>query len=71
MATTGSGANVPDAIEPLRNLQELLDLISNTPGAILYRDYDRWRALVPERSGLILGVNGSNLPEWIDPSSVL
>ena len=46
-------------------LQRLLDMISDQPGAILYRADDRWRALVPDRPGLVLTLNERRMPAWL------
>lgn len=53
--------------DPFAILQELLDLISDEPGAILYRGPQQWEALLPEApaSTLILGPDG--LPIWDPP----
>lgn len=54
--------------DPLIILQTLLDLISAEPGAILYRDKDRWRALLPGAIGQVLTLNDVLMPSWQDLS---
>lgn len=50
--------------DPFAILQLLLDVLSDEPGAILYRGADMWEALPPENPGdaLIIGPHG--FPIW-------
>jgi hypothetical protein len=53
-------------------IQNLLDTISTTVGAVLYRDINAngWQALAPGTAGQLLKTNGtSNTPEWATISS--
>jgi hypothetical protein len=49
-------------------LQGLLDVLSQTPGAIIYRDVDGWKALQPGSVGQVLTLNSELLPEWQTPT---
>lgn len=53
--------------EPLAALRRLLDVLSQTPGAILYRGPDRWQALEPGNVGDILELDENRLPRWRTP----
>lgn len=53
---------------PPRALQELLDLISDQPGAILYRGPNRWEAVTPNNIGDQLTLSADLLPVWLPPS---
>lgn len=54
--------------DPFAILQLLLDILSQQPGAIIYRGPDMWEALHPgpELSTLIIGPDG--LPIWDPPT---
>lgn len=54
-----------DTSDPTALIQLMLDIISDQPGAILYRDNDRWKALMPTTPGYILTLNESLMPEWM------
>lgn len=54
--------------DPYNLLQQLLDVLSQTPGAIIYRDIDGWKALEPTQAGDVLTLNNDLLPEWQAPS---
>lgn len=46
------------------NPQYLLDLIDNTPGALLFRDTTGWQGLAPGTDGYILTMHGG-VPLWL------
>lgn len=50
--------------EPFAALQEMLDLLSTTPGAIIYRHADGWRALEPAQPGYVLRLDSERYPYW-------
>lgn len=41
-----------------------LDVFSQTPGAILYRGPEGWRALEPGTPGQVLAIGDDRLPYW-------
>lgn len=51
-------------------LQQLLDVIGNTPGAILVRGPERWIALQPGPEGWVLAIGPGAVPEWTDPATL-
>lgn len=53
-----------------QRIQEALDVLSQTPGAILYRDEDRWRALEPTQVGDVLALDTDLLPGWFPPDQL-
>src|SRR5690606_12869055 len=53
--------------EPFEALQRMLDLLSTTPGAIVYRHPDGWRALEPGPIGYVLKLDNDRLPYWAPP----
>lgn len=56
-----------DEFTTTAQVQQCLDLISDTPGAILVRGPDRWIGLVPDHPGQILVADENGMPQWIDP----
>lgn len=56
--------------EVYATLQEFLDVLSQTPGAIIYRGADSWEALEPGPVGYILSLNASQIPYWRDPATL-
>lgn len=67
LATKRGTATVTLPTEPFEAIQRMLDLLSTTPGAIIYRAPDGWRALEPGPMGYILHLNEARLPEWRPP----
>jgi hypothetical protein len=59
---------VTEAVNMYEQLQGLLDVLSQTPGAIIYRDVDGWKALQPGSVGQVLTLNSELLPEWQTPT---
>ena len=53
--------------DPEALLQRMLDMISNEPGSILYRDAFGWVALAPTQAGDVLVLNANKLPRWESP----
>lgn len=52
------------------SISDVLDLIGDTQGDILYRDASSWMVLAPGTSGQVLSTNGAGAnPSWITPSS--
>lgn len=67
LKTNGSGAD-PSWTAPA-NIQTLLDGISSTQGAVLYRGVSSWSALAPGTAGQFLKTNGAGFnPAWGTPS---
>lgn len=65
-ATAGTG-NVEDL-----TVSQVLDFLSSTQGAVLYRGASGWQALAVGTSGQLLTTNGAGLdPSWTTPASVL
>ena len=64
-AYTGSGSGQPtDA-----TVSAVLDTISATKGAVLYRDTSSWTALSPGTNGYVLTTGGSGAnPSWLSPN---
>lgn len=50
------------------DVSESLDALGLAPGSVLARGQDRWHALVPNQSGLVLTSVENALPEWLPPS---
>lgn len=49
---------------------DVLDMINDVHGSILYRDSADWQALAPGTSGQVLQTNGASAdPSWVTPSS--
>lgn len=60
----------PGNITLTADVQEILDQLTTTHGAIIYRDSAAWGALGPGTSGQVLQTNGANAdPSWVTPSS--
>lgn len=53
-----------------QRLREALDVLGQTPGSILYRDQDRWRALEPGNIGDVLAIDTDGMPGWFDPAEL-
>lgn len=54
-----------DGVTITADVQEILDQITTTHGAILYRDAAAWAALAPGTAGQFLKTNGAGAdPEW-------
>lgn len=51
-------------VDAAQLVQDLLNVLGSTPGMILYRDQDRWRALPPGAIGDILVLGTNYLPQW-------
>lgn len=47
-----------------QRIREGLDVLGQTPGSILYRDEDRWRALEPGEIGQVLAIDTDGMPGW-------
>lgn len=68
LQTLGAGAD-PAWASAAANIQTLLDSISSTQGAILYRGASGWVALSPGTSGQLLQTGGAGAnPSWITAS---
>lgn len=52
------------------DLQRLLDSLSQTPGSILYRDDNAWKALPPGEIGQVLAIDNNLRPYWAWPSEL-
>lgn len=62
---TPSG-NIADGITISANVQAILDVISSTQGAILYRGATEWEALAAGTPGYVLSTNGPGVdPSWV------
>lgn len=58
--------NIADGVTISANTQAILDVISSTQGAILYRGATEWEALAPGTAGQILQTGGAGAdPSWI------
>lgn len=51
-------------------IREGLDVLGQTPGSILYRDADRWRALEPGNPGEVLAIDVDGMPGWFPPDQL-
>lgn len=51
-------------------LQNLLDVLSDEPGAILVRGPDTWIALPPGPVGYVLVIGDGGVPTWADPATI-
>lgn len=54
--------------DPFAILQQFLDILSDQPGAILYRAPEQWEALHPGDPGSILTLSTALLPVWTPPT---
>lgn len=52
-----------------RDVSEQLDSFSQTPGAVLVRDSECWKALEPTKAGQVLVLNALGEPEWVEPGT--
>lgn len=50
----------------LLDVSNLLDIIGASPGMILYRDQEVWRALAPGQPGQVLLIDSEGIPFWGD-----
>lgn len=57
-----------DNSDPYALLQQFLDILSQEPGAILYRGPDMWEALHPGDPGSLLVLSDERLPIWEPPT---
>lgn len=51
-------------------VQNALDVLSQDPGAIIYRGADGWLALPPGPTGYVLAIGTDGLPGWYDPNNL-
>lgn len=66
---TGGGALGAGNVTLNANIQTLLNLISTTRGAILYRGATTWGALAPDTDGKVLTTHGAGAdPTWETPA---
>lgn len=55
---------------PEQDLSDQLDVLSQTPGAIIYRGEDRWLALEPGDIGDVLALDDDLMPYWAKPADL-
>jgi len=55
-------------VTSLYDLTRILDVFSQTPGAILVRQDDYWQGLNPNTPGLVLTLDDDGKPAWLAPS---
>jgi len=60
---------MPDPLNP--DVQLILDQIGTTPGMLVYRRPEGWRALAPGNTGQVLALNAAKLPVWVNPASIV